>query len=254
MGFFSWNCPGCDHSIRSHHATSDKSEWMTKVVVVYQNGDRLSGTYDGYGHLGGDDMSLEGEPYRSMYHKACFTLLGEPAFSAPSKCAKDQGYFVEDTEISEPKTPEDLSALKAKAEEQQKMWDEEVREKQLIKGNDCPKCGWGNAGTFVAKLPDGNFRLRCANASCNAPRPLTDEQQTKIQEHYKSAIITPFTDDEVNYALRKFHALIEGVTRELGYLEPGEAEGPYLREAKQQLLAEAKLQNKEADIPDFCRL
>lgn len=97
MGFYSWNCPCCGNSIRSRHSTNATSAWMSKVVVVFADGDRVSGEYDGYGRVGAklDYEGLEDGKF-AMYHRACWELAGKPEFSAPSVYASDQGYFVGD--------------------------------------------------------------------------------------------------------------------------------------------------------------
>lgn len=114
MGFFSWNCPCCSHSARSAHATNRTSAWMSKVVVCFKNGDRLSGEYDGYGRIGDmdDDHSIaDRDGTFTLYHRACWELAGKPGFTKPSTSARDQGFFVGEYDPTKPKTIEDVKAL-----------------------------------------------------------------------------------------------------------------------------------------------
>lgn len=112
MGFFSCLCPGCNHSIRSYHAVKDDSEWMMRAVALNAAGSRIVGEYDGYGRVGDGDLELE---CYEIWHYACWKIAGKPEFSKPSAHAADQGYFVGKYDPKEPKTPEDLLALKRAA-------------------------------------------------------------------------------------------------------------------------------------------
>ena len=108
MGFFSWDCKGCDHSIREGRG------WMSRAVAQGDDGDTASGEYDGYGRLDGSmgEITLGDRSGQfALWHKACFKLAGRPAYSGPSRSARDQGMSPAD-EIPEPQRAEDLLALK----------------------------------------------------------------------------------------------------------------------------------------------
>jgi hypothetical protein len=102
MGLFSWNCKSCGHPALSHSATdAGINAWMEDVVVLSKDGSRNFGKYDGYGRAGHWDYNGEegddcggGEP--CLYHRACWEVAGKPAYSSPSKSARDQGYFFSD--------------------------------------------------------------------------------------------------------------------------------------------------------------
>lgn len=117
MGFFSSTCPGCDHSIRHAGATNQTSRWMAQAVVLFENGDRISGEYDGYGSVGehGGDEPVIGLGEEEAWHRACWMIAGKPEFTKPSRSASDQGHFVGDYDPAQPKTKADLDALKARA-------------------------------------------------------------------------------------------------------------------------------------------
>jgi hypothetical protein len=126
MGFFSFDCPVCNRSIRSHHATNRVSAWMTQCVFLPEDlrRKRAIGEYDGYGRIGvlvdiGDadwhfDHDKDGhrlEPRFALYHLACWRLAGKPAFTEASRSASDQGFFVGEDDPAEPKTLKQCRAL-----------------------------------------------------------------------------------------------------------------------------------------------
>ena len=53
MGFFSWRCAKSDKPVMAEIAVRN-TPWAfaSEVVVLFKNGDRVSGTYDGYGRVG----------------------------------------------------------------------------------------------------------------------------------------------------------------------------------------------------------
>jgi len=113
MGFFSWNCSGCGHSLLSAHATSEHNQWMTDIVVLTKDGSVIKGEYDGYGRC--DDMEFWSSDEPEVYHKACWELVGKPTeFKEASKSARDQGYFFDGDahNVHEPKSLEDLHNIK----------------------------------------------------------------------------------------------------------------------------------------------
>lgn len=110
MGFFSWNCKGCNHPALSHMAcTVELNDWMTQCVVLKENGTRIIGEYDGYGRVNGYDIYEDGEP--CLWHLACWRMAGKPEYSQPSKSARDQGWFFYDGEhdMLDPEKTKDLS-------------------------------------------------------------------------------------------------------------------------------------------------
>ena len=100
MGFFSWNCNGCNKSIRSQYSISEDTEWMKRAVVIFPNGSRIIGEYDGYGRINDHDFyEAHGFNYEtkfSMWHEKCWEESGHPEFTEPATNAEDQGYFIED--------------------------------------------------------------------------------------------------------------------------------------------------------------
>lgn len=91
MGFFSWNCKGCNKSIKAPYGLPKMIAWQNDAVCQLENGTRVIGAYDGYGCLGGmesDDLFTA-----EWWHHKCWKDADEPAFTSRSTNAQDQGYF-----------------------------------------------------------------------------------------------------------------------------------------------------------------
>lgn len=145
MGFFSWNCPCCGHSIRHKGATVAQSAWLAQAVVVFANGDRVSGEYSGYGEVGHAEDLADAEGRFAMYHRACWLLAGKPEFEKPSGHARDQGHFFGEYDPEEPKSLADCESLKEAAriirEEEKRAWEKaraEMRAEYLARGEELP--------------------------------------------------------------------------------------------------------------------
>jgi hypothetical protein len=92
MGFFSWNCKECGASMRA--ANTGSAHWLSRVVVMFRNGTRLIGEYDGYGRVNGRDIDEYGNAFPTCYHQACWHKAGKPEYSeGGSDQAGDQGFF-----------------------------------------------------------------------------------------------------------------------------------------------------------------
>lgn len=97
MGFFSWDCTRCDRSIRglpAVRAGGGTDRWMADAVALLPNGDRTTGTYDGYGYLGSLDL-VELDGVVELRHVACDEVAGSPPYTEPSLNASDQGFFID---------------------------------------------------------------------------------------------------------------------------------------------------------------
>jgi hypothetical protein len=107
MGFFSWDCRGCGHSIREGRG------WMSRAVAQGADGSVVCGDYDGYGRLQSSvgEVELDACGEFALWHRACFELGGRSAFSGVSRHAQDQGMPPAD-EFPEPRHAGDLSALR----------------------------------------------------------------------------------------------------------------------------------------------
>ena len=90
MGFFSFNCLGCGHpALCSAATTRGVNEWMSGVVVLFENGTRIVGSYGGYGDIDDDDDVHDG----GWWHEACWEVAGKPDYTRESRQSGDQGWF-----------------------------------------------------------------------------------------------------------------------------------------------------------------
>jgi hypothetical protein len=125
MGFFSANCPGCNHSIRSSYSVREASRWMKSAVLLSKGNKPVKGEYDGYGCINSmDEDDSDGFLSAEVWHHACWEIAGKPSFTKTSAPDSDQGYFVGEYDPPKPISQADLDALKAAA----KIADDERRE------------------------------------------------------------------------------------------------------------------------------
>jgi hypothetical protein len=106
MGFFSWQCKKCDHSIKSPYNLPTGWEYMNEVVYLREGHSPVIGEYDGYGRIEGAELSEptalstyevnweDNEP--ELWHKKCWYNEGMPQYSGESDYAEDQGFFYND--------------------------------------------------------------------------------------------------------------------------------------------------------------
>lgn len=88
---FSWNCLACGFSLRECRGCSEDN-WMAQAVVLAPNGTRVIGFYNSYGQVGDTYNLAEQMGDFSVYHKACWELVGKPEFTRQSPHARDQGF------------------------------------------------------------------------------------------------------------------------------------------------------------------
>lgn len=96
MGFFSWQCKGCDQSVKAPY-NLDNLAWQSEAVFIDTDGTVYSGEYDGYGRIDHPDLEDDGDIWGQgapeLWHKLCWEASGEPSYSGPSEQSQDQGYF-----------------------------------------------------------------------------------------------------------------------------------------------------------------
>ena len=95
MGFFSWQCKGCDESIKAPYGLTEDTQWKNKVVMQLPNGSFISFEYYGYGRITQPEFELDIE-YGSnaeFWHSRCYSDANGPAYTGPSPSADDQGFF-----------------------------------------------------------------------------------------------------------------------------------------------------------------
>lgn len=71
MGSFGWNCNECGHPVLGFCYPGYNK--YSQAVVIFPNGDRWTGEYDGYGRLGGVDLvnDVGGREWR-IVHAPCY--------------------------------------------------------------------------------------------------------------------------------------------------------------------------------------
>lgn len=74
------------------YSINGSNAWMCDVVVMFSDGTRLVGEYDGYGGVSDRDI-LEGPGDPCCYHQSCWVVAGKPKYNGGSPPAQDQGYF-----------------------------------------------------------------------------------------------------------------------------------------------------------------
>ena len=93
MGLFSWNCKGCDESIKAPYDIPKHIEWQNEAILMCEDGTMVCGDYDGYGRLGSAELA-NGTKDPELWHKKCWEEAGQPmTYSGPSDHAEDQGFF-----------------------------------------------------------------------------------------------------------------------------------------------------------------
>lgn len=177
MGYFSWDCRGCGHSVREGRG------WMGKAVVQSEDGSTFKGSYDGYGRVEGamGTVELDHGQRWALWHQACHKLAGGGGFSAASKPSRDQGLGPSD-EYPEPTTQDHLAALlelsreaARKDREARQRQAECQREEQALIG-DAAKCGaCGFTTYFVIEHKAQRLAIRCPNPKCRKLRPFPEE-------------------------------------------------------------------------------
>jgi len=104
MGFFSWKCKKCDHSIKSPYDIPKQWEYMNECVLVKPGGGVVMGQYDGYGRIDSYEITWESDK-PELWHKRCWREDGSPQeFTGESEYAEDQGFFYDgpnDEEVDE---------------------------------------------------------------------------------------------------------------------------------------------------------
>ncbi len=74
MGNFSYSCGVCSQEVLHGHIPGYTK--FTKAIVMWPNGDRISGEYDGYGHVGSGPDLVEQMGDWKVVHQCCYN--GQP--------------------------------------------------------------------------------------------------------------------------------------------------------------------------------
>jgi hypothetical protein len=101
MGFFSWQCAKSDKPVMAEVAVQGTPwEFASKVIVLFNNGDRITGTYDGYGRVNGVELvDIPEERWRMVIEQ----FHNNETFDQLKKNGWDrgQGFFYGDEDLIE---------------------------------------------------------------------------------------------------------------------------------------------------------
>ena len=93
MGLFSWECKGCNESIKAPYDIPKPIEWHNEAVALEPDGSLQMGAYDGYGRI---TRSVDYDSVE-MWHNKCWQEAGCPnTYTGASNSADDQGYFYDE--------------------------------------------------------------------------------------------------------------------------------------------------------------
>ena len=101
MGFFSWQCAKSNKPVMAEVAVRNTPwQFASDVIVLFKDGDRISGTYDGYGRVNGFELLDYSEErwrmvIKDFYNGETFDQL------AQNKYDRGQGFFYSDEELEE---------------------------------------------------------------------------------------------------------------------------------------------------------
>jgi hypothetical protein len=211
---------------------------MAEAIYLGKNGDRVTGTYDGYGRLGRlgrlDEM-YDSEGAFALYHQACWSAMGRPEYTAASASADDQGHFVDEYDPPAPQSAADCAQLAAVAQVKRAAKHAEAlryragqaAEAAVLVGVKCV-CGRDSSGIFIV-LRAGQLALRCAGqrdrVPCNRVVPLDAERTVRLAAVIAEHGMTPLDDDKVNADLDTFRKLRAELAQYEAYLAEAIADG-----------------------------
>jgi len=101
MGFFSWTCAKSKKPVMADCGVRNSPwEFASEVVVLFKNGDRISGSYDGYGRVDGFELvDLDESRWRMViqqyYDNETFDQLEENGYDL------GQGWFYGNNELAQ---------------------------------------------------------------------------------------------------------------------------------------------------------
>ena len=101
MGFFSWKCAKSEKPVMAEVAVQGTPwSFASNVIVLFKNGNRISGTYDGYGRVDGFELVDRPEDSWRMvieryYNGEEFEELSQ------NKYDQGQGFFYDDADLEQ---------------------------------------------------------------------------------------------------------------------------------------------------------
>lgn len=103
MGFFSWRCAASDRPVMAEDAVRN-TPWAIacRVVVLFRDGGRIIGTYDGYGRVYNESREVDLMDYsESDWRMAILCYYSSQSFDQlkPNKHDRGQGFFYSDQDL-----------------------------------------------------------------------------------------------------------------------------------------------------------
>jgi hypothetical protein len=101
MGFFSWRCAKSEKPVMADMGVQN-TPWAfaSKVIVLFENGDRIRGSYDGYGRVDGLELLDYSESRWRMVIEDFYN--GESFDQLPkNKHDPGQGWFYDDSDLEQ---------------------------------------------------------------------------------------------------------------------------------------------------------
>lgn len=104
MGFFSWECAKTKKPVMADDAVRNTPfQFASEVVVIFNDGDRITGTYDGYGRI----YDRRGTEIDLMdYQESCWRMVIQKFYNNESfeQLEKNhhepkQGFFWDDDQL-----------------------------------------------------------------------------------------------------------------------------------------------------------
>ena len=101
MGFFSWRCAKSDKPVMAEVAVQGTPwQFASRVIVMFNNGNRISGIYDGYGRVDGFELVDHPEERWRMVIEDYYN--GEQFTDLPkNKHDIGQGFFYNDEDLAQ---------------------------------------------------------------------------------------------------------------------------------------------------------
>lgn len=105
MGFFSWRCASSNIPVMAEDAVRN-TPWVIacRVIVLFRDGSRIIGTYDGYGRVYNESHEVDLMDYdESQWRMSILSCYSSETFEQlkPNKHDRGQGFFYSDEELTD---------------------------------------------------------------------------------------------------------------------------------------------------------
>lgn len=104
MGFFSWKCAKSNRPVMADMGVQNSPwEFASDVIVLFKDGSRVVGSYDGYGRVIGDSYTELVELDENRWRMVIRRYYNNESFDDLPKNEPDpgQGWFYDDSDLEE---------------------------------------------------------------------------------------------------------------------------------------------------------